>query len=705
MNGAIVFEPFLSTPLLIVAIGLAALATTVYALRSPSAAPLRLLGLAGLIALLANPQIRIAERTPLDDIAILIVDESASNRIDARGDITDATAEAIAARLSGEDGLELRQYRFGDAGASDAFNALQSAVGETAEARLAGVFIVTDGQASDAPALPLGDEGEDDTAPPAPSFVTGAAPVHVLMTGRADEIDRKLTLVNAPRYGIVNDDVEISFRVDDLGPDGTLAPRGGDPVVTLRVDDEEILRQPVPVGATASFNAPLPRPGQTVIELSVDAREGELTLANNVAILPIAAIRDRLRVLLISGEPHAGERAWRNLLKSDPAIDLVHFTILKPMDKARNDVATDRELALIPFPQDELFIEKLTEFDLIIFDRYTYRNVLNPYHFDNIARYVEAGGAVLVSSGPEFFGYLSLAARRNFSFILPALPQDEAVEAAFRPRVSDVGARHPVTADLPEADIWGRWLRIMPATKRSGLTLMEDAAERPLLILDRVGEGRVGMLQSDHVWLWARGFDGGGPHAELLRRIAHWLMKEPELEEERLALQDEDGDLRIERRTIGEDAAPVALTGPDGDTDEIELERDAPGVFTARIADAAPGVYRARSGELFAVGAVGRDPGREMSDVVSDRTRLAPLAAASQGGVFDVRRASAAAAPSIRRVNARGPAAGDAWAGLRRRNASRTDAVRDAPLAPPFAWLALTAFAIVGAWWFEGRRR
>ena len=186
----------------------------------------------------------------------------------------------------------------------------------------------------------------------------------------------------------------------------------------------------------------------------VEAAAGpqEITLANNRAAFTLAGVRDRLRVLLVSGEPHPGERAWRNLLKSDPAIDLVHFTILRPIEKAQNDNALESELALIEFPQDELFIEKLTEFDLVIFDRFTDRGVLNPFHFDNLARYVEGGGAVLVASGPEFAGPYSIAGQRNFSFVLPAAPQGDAIEAPFRPRISETGERHPVTAQLPERD-------------------------------------------------------------------------------------------------------------------------------------------------------------------------------------------------------------------------------------------------------------
>lgn len=666
-----------------------ALAAAVAIWRRPASGALRALAIAALLALIANPQIREAERTALDDIAVVLKDVSGSQSLDGRAEVAAGAAAALESRLAGLGGVEVVRIETGGEEETRLGEALSRAVSDNPRARLAGVFVITDGQSTD---------------PPAVDRLKDAAPIHVLLTGRKDETDRKITLVKAPRYGIVREGAEVSFRIDDLGPDGAALPARGEAIIALRVDGEEVLRQPVSVGPEVGFTAPLDRPGQSIIELEVEETPGELTSRNNIAVLPITVIRDRLRVLLISGEPHPGERAWRNLLKSDPAIDLVHFTILRPIEKAQNDNALESELALIEFPQDELFIEKLTEFDLVIFDRFADRGVLNPYHFDNLARYVEGGGAVLVSSGPEFAGPYSIAGQRNFSFVLPAEPQGEAIAAPFRPRVSDTGERHPVTASLPEQDFWGRWLRITPAAVRSGAALMTDEDERPLLILDRVGEGRVGLIQSDHVWLWARGFDGGGPHAELLRRVAHWLMREPDLEEESLSLREEDGALVIERRTIAEEAAPVRLSAPDGVESDVTLAEGAPGLFAARIPDAPRGLYRARGDDLFAIGSVGLAAPPEFENVVSDRRPLKPAADASGGGVFDLRRDGAVSIPEIRRVRPGAAAAsGPGWAGLASRRAFETTAISERPAAPPFVWLAAIAALLLGAWLVEGR--
>jgi len=685
----IVFDPFLPLWAFWIVAFLAGAFAALSLARNWKSGVFRLIAVAALLALLANPLMREAEKTPLDDIALILVDDSASQTLDGRNDIAADASEKLQATLNAMEGVETRVVRFEGEEDTRAVEALETALADTPRTRLGGVFIITDGQAADA---------EDAAAVPELN-----APVHILLTGRESERDRKITLTNAPRYGIVGQPVRVSFRIDDLGPDGEMQNAGGSARVTLRIDGEAVLSQPVPVGDEVGFNAPLDRPGGKIVELEVEALDGELTTRNNIAVLPITAIRDRLRVLLISGEPHPGERVWRNLLKSDPAVDLVHFTILRPIEKS--DGAPVSELALIPFPQDELFVDKLSEFDLLIFDRYTYRAVLNAYHFDNIAQYVKSGGAVLIAAGPEYYGARSLAAQRNLSFILPASPAGPAIEGAFRPAITDLGRRHPVTGDLPEEGFWGRWLRIMPVTQLSGRTLMDGPGAAPLLILDRVGEGRVGVILSDHVWLWARGFDGGGPHAELLRRIAHWLMKEPELDEESLSLAGGADTLTIKRRSMEDAPPPVAITGPDGETTDYALTEVKPGLFEAKIENAPRGLYRARSGELFAIGAVGVAAVAEFEDVVMNSLKLAPLPEKTDGGFFRIRSGARASLPTIRRIRANAAQrSGEAWAGVLERRAARIESVKDKPLAPPAAWLLLIAAALLVGWLIEGGR-
>ena len=239
-------------------------------------------------------------------------------------------------------------------------------------------------------------------------------------------------------------------------------------------------------------------------------------------------MRDKLRVLLVSGEPHAGERTWRNLLKSDASVDLVHFTILRPPEK--QDGTPINELSLIAFPTRELFQQKINEFQLIIFDRYARQGVLPIIYFDNIARYVREGGAVLVAAGPDYASQTSIW-RTPLDAILPAEPSGRTTEQPFRAQLTDrrqapSGDARPrrLQTDPPH---WSRWFRLVDTRAANGTAVMEGPDKKPLLVLSREGEGRVALLLSDHIWLWARGYEGGGPHLDLLRRLSHWLMKQP----------------------------------------------------------------------------------------------------------------------------------------------------------------------------------
>ncbi len=309
--------------------------------------------------------------------------------------------------------------------------------------------------------------------------------------------------------------------------------------------------------ADAARNSPSRTPAATSSSCRSTPADGEITDTNNRAIAILDGIRENLRVLLVSGEPHAGERTWRNLLKSDASVDLVHFTILRPPEK--QDGTPINELSLIAFPTRELFVEKIDDFDLIIFDRYQHRDVLPILYYDYIAEYVEKGGALLIAAGPEYAGEQSIA-RTPLMSALPAMPSGQVIDQPFYPRLTDLGQRHPVTRGLEgsasEPPHWSRWFRLVGIERPEGEVVMKGPDDRPLLLLDRKGEGRVGMLLSDQGWLWARGFEGGGPHVALYRRIAHWLMKEPELEEERLVADGRGMTLDVIRQTMQRRSRP-----------------------------------------------------------------------------------------------------------------------------------------------------
>jgi len=473
--------------------------------------------------------------------------------------------------------------------------------------------------------------------------------------------------------------------------------------VTVRLDGGEPVFHRVPIGEATQLPVKLDHGGLTIIEIEVDAANEELTLQNNRAAVSVSGVRDRLRVLLVSGQPHAGERIWRNLLKADPSVDLVHFTILRPPEK--QDGTSVRELSLIAFPTRELFEVKLDEFDLIIFDRYRRRGVLLPTYVENIAEYVRNGGALLEAAGPAFATPLSLF-RTPLGRVLPAEPTNRVYEQGFQPRLTDLGRRHPVTADLrgagaPDGDPeWGRWFRMVESSQTRGVSLMSGPNEHPLLVVDRVGEGRIAQLLSDHAWLWARGYEGGGPQAELLRRLAHWLMKEPDLEEEELRAVANGNGIQIERRSLSTDGGPVRVTGPSGETQEIELQESAGGRFTARFTASETGLYHFADDSHTTVAAVGAINPREFADVRGTADLLQPIVDESGGRVTWL---ADDGTPDIRRVRGGSNAGGRDWIGLFRNDSYFVTGVRQVSLLPAIAVLILLIGGLVFSWYREGR--
>jgi hypothetical protein len=688
MTGSVIFDPLLPWPL-VAAAGALALAMVALALwRGLSGWWLRALAAGALIAALANPAYQEEERAPLSDIVLVVVDDSASQGVSDRPAQAAEAAASLTAALSAMPDTEVREVRVGD-GEGDAgtllATALAEALAEEPIGRVAGAVLVTDGQLHDVERLP---------AMP--------APLHVLLTGRERDWDRRLIVKNAPAFAILGEEVRLTLRIEDQG--AVPASAGTEVELSISIDGGEPLRFTVPVGQDLELPVTLPHGGMNVLQFEVPEAEGELTARNNAAAVQMNGVRDRLRVLLVSGEPHAGERTWRNLLKSDSSVDLVHFTILRPPEK--QDGVPVNELSLIAFPTRELFVDKIEEFDLIIFDRYRRRGILPNAYIENIRSYIENGGAVLVASGPDYASADSLY-RSPLGDVLPAAPTSRVIDAPYRPEISEIGSRHPVTEGLPGASdgedgapTWGRWFRLVDLAVVSGETLMEGPEGRPLLVLDRVGEGRVALLASDHAWLWSRGYEGGGPQLELLRRLAHWLMKEPELEEEALTAVAAGQTVTVTRRTLGEGPREVEVTAPDGTVTVRPLEETDPGRFTGSFDGGEMGLYRLKQGELSAVVALGPAAPREFEETIASGDKLAPAVAETRGGVLRIEDG----VPGIRRVAEGRNAAGRGWIGITPRQAYLTADVRVSPLLPAWLFLLLAALLTVGAWLREGRR-
>jgi hypothetical protein len=647
-----------------------------------------MLGL-GLLALL-NPVVVREERDPLDDIAVVVADRSPSQAIGERSEQLDRALEEVRTRLGRTENLEVVETAVaGDGkGGTRLFRELGTTLAEIDRSRLGGVVILSDGQVHDVPEN-LEDLGVD-------------APVHALLTGRWDEQDLRLLVEEVPSYAMVGDPQEITLRVDWL-PDGERS----EPVsVTLRQDGEVRQRLSVRPGAIQTVPFELTRAGQSVLELEAETVPGEVTAQNNRQVFFVNGVRDRLRVLLVSGQPYPGLRVWRNLLKADPAVDLVHFTILRPPEK--QDGTPIRELALIAFPSRELFEVKLNEFDLVIFDRYSRRGLLPLAYLDNVARYVEEGGALLEVAGPEFAHPLSLY-RTPLSRVLPARPSGVIYERGFLPTMTELGERHPVTADLSadngaedgaEAS-WGRWFRQVDVEVSGSQVLMSGASERPLLVLDRIGEGRVAQLLSDHAWLWARGFEDGGPQGLLLRRLVHWLMKEPELEEEALRAEAEGGErIAIERRSLEAMPAEATVTAPSGESRQVALEPAGEGVAEATADAAEPGLYRITDGTLTTYVAVRPIGAEELADMRATPELLAPLVEESGGAV---RWLADAGVPDVRKVSRGRTLSGRDWIGIHRNERYLVTGVTQLSLLPAVLALLLLLGTLGAAWFREGR--
>jgi len=687
MTGGIAWAPLLPWPLIAALGAVGAVLLAVGALRRGRGLAWRLAALAVLVLALFNPRWVHQRTEPQKDVAVILADASPSQGIGERRAHTEAAVDSLTAALAEIDDIEVRVVRHGgDGDGTRLFEALEGAVADIPAGRFAGALLITDGQVHDAP-------GER-----ASPF--GPAPVHVLLTGRPGERDRRIVIDQVPGYGLVGREVTLTYRVEDHEAAGERPTAAGTAPVTVRVDGRVVARQTVPVGTRQPLTLTLEHAGPTIVELEAGPLADELSTLNNRAAVAVNGVRDRLRVLLVSGQPHPGERTWRNLLKSDPAVDLVHFTILRPPEK--DDFTPLRELALIAFPVQELFEVRLREFDLIVFDRYLVRHILPPAYYHNIVEYVRNGGALLVASGPEFAGPQSLG-QTALADILPARASGQVRAAPYRPEVTETGRRHPVTSAIePAAGArpWGRWFRQIEGVQDSGAPLLAGPDGVPLLVLDHVGEGRVAQFMTDHIWLWGRGYDGGGPHAELLRRLAHWLMKEPELEEEALIAEARSGTLTVERRSLDPAPATVTVTAPSGAVHTLTLTPQGDGRAVATLPADEPGLYRAEDGGRTAFAAVGALNAPELADLRATPEPLRPLVEASGGAI---RWLADDGVPAIRRTQPERAAAGRGWIGLTRNGAEVVTGINQVALLPWWLTLALALGALSAAWWREGR--
>ncbi len=688
MNFGIAFAPLVPAYVLWAAAIVAVIISAMLLMIRSRGALMRAAAFALLILALANPSFTREDRDPIPSVVAVVIDKSPSQTFGDRAKQTEEARAALNERLARIPNLDVRVVEAGVAdGETDGtrlFNALGAALADVPPDRIAGAFMITDGRVHDVP-----------TDASALGF---NAPLHALITGVANERDRRVVLTTAPRFGIVGQSQTIAFRVEDQGVGPSTAR------ITIRRDGEQIETRNVNTNAPVRVQIPIPHAGPNIVEIEASPLENELTPVNNRAVVSIDGVRDKLRVLLVSGEPHAGERTWRNLLKSDASVDLVHFTILRPPEK--QDGTPINELSLIAFPTRELFQQKIGEFNLIIFDRYARQGVLPIVYFDNIARYVRDGGAVLIAAGPDYANQTSLW-RTPLDAVLPAEPSGTMIEQPFHARLSEIGKRHPVTRALEgagqEPPHWSRWFRLVDTRNSQGNAVMEGPDGKPLLVLSREGEGRVALLLSDHIWLWARGFEGGGPHLDLLRRLSHWLMKQPDLEEEALRVVARGRDLTIERQTMAETVEPVTVTTPSGETRTVTLQQAEPGLWRGATPANELGLWRATDGKLTTLVNVGPVNPREFAEVTSTTQPLRPLSHATGGDARRLDDNGAINMPRIVGVRSSETFRGEDWLGLRLRDASVLRGIGVLPIFAGILGLLLLIGSLAATWAREGR--
>lgn len=670
------FDPLIGWPWLGALAGLLLITLLVYLVRGGRAWLSRLAGLTILIAAIANPSIVNEERDPLPSVAALVLDRSDSMAFGDRAEIAEAVFDKMRAELEAEPGIDLRivETESGENG-TRLVEAVEGLMADVPRDRIAGAIFITDGQVHDIP--------ED------LSRLTELGPIHGLITGDPEAGDRRITLVEAPNFDIVGEEAEFTIRVDD--------PEGGRIAVTVSVNGSREQNVFVEAGQDTPVSIEVARRGDNIVVFETPAGRRELTLANNRTAATFSGVRDGLRVLLVTGRPNSAGRVWRDLLKSDPSVDLVHFTILRPPYK--QDITPLEEMALIAFPTEELFEEKLTSFDLVIFDQYERRGVITMSYLADVARYVEEGGALMIVAGEDFAGPASLA-RTPLAGVLPALPTGDLEIGAFVPQLSSEGQRHTITEDLDDSE-WGAWLRYVQTRAETGDVLMQTPDGAPLLAVDRVGDGRVAQLMSDHIWLWARGHDGGGPFADLIRRMVHWLMKEPELDERQLQLLTQGDTLRANLRTLADRPAPLVLETPEGAFLEPDWRQEGPGSYSAEVPVDQLGLYRALAGGLEAVALNGPANPREFAALEATADILLSLATTTEGGTYMIE--GAEETPALRMVGKRANAAGSNWLGLRERGAYTVRNSESLPLMPGFIAVFLLIALMLWAWHREGR--
>ncbi|QNT77289.1 VWA domain-containing protein [Entomobacter blattae] len=705
LHGSLMVAPL--TPLWsIIALALCILLLTLWGVLTKKRGTfLRFVGMAIILLWLLNPQKLQETWHSLPETVLVVRDHSSSMTLDQRSTAAQTLSETIKPEQSS---LLIRHLDVSSntAAGTHIFEQIEKAFTSIPPAQRAGVVLLTDGQVHDVPSTLPSWLQQPNTSRGIGS-PTHPLPFHVILTGKPGQIDRRIKILQAPPFVLTGQTAHIRLEVDDLGTQEATQTE-----ITTQPTNGTAFSRLIRTGEPFDIDIPITQPGPLLISFSTPPLPGEIATSNNQAVVNITAIRDRLRVLLVSGTPNQGERVWRWLLKADPSVELIHFTILRPPEKDDDTPLSD--LALIAFPVHELFQQKINSFDLIILDGFENRSILPAQYLENITRYVKQGGGLFLTAGPEFVTEWSLQ-DTSLSEIMPAhVPmQGSVLVRAFQPQLTPTGLLHPVTKDLPGANTlttnkpqWGPWYRIL-AGNAQGEVLMEDADKHPLLVLNRVEKGRIAMLLSDQSWLWSRGEKGGGPQAELLKRISHWLMKEPELEEERLTATLADNTLTLHYSTLSSEKTLEAhVLSPNGKTFAVPLIRNNHHVLSGTLPAPTPGVWKATYEKHTAFAAHTEKDTEETQDFRATDKKLKPLVEKTNGQTLWVAPSEALKTPI--RLALQGESLNQPKEGLNERtvffparNPHVVTARQTQPILSAWAMMPIILFLFLLAWYQE----
>lgn len=649
----------------------------------------RVIALTALILTLLSTSILSTTTHKKDGIVLVVADQSYSNTIDGRTAQTQNALAQITQKLDKQSGIDYKVINAPDAqdkfSETNLFKAIDKELSNIPPKQRSGVVIISDGNIHDIPDLSTAQLREK------------YGPIHHIITGKANEKDRRLEIKKSPLYGLKGSEAQIDFVVYD-----TVTPSNTPVQVTITTPNGEKEQISARIGKKESVYIPIEHAGVNPVEIYVEPLKDEISLANNRRAVLIQGVRDKLNVLLVSGAPHEGGRYWRSLLTSDAAIELIHFTILRDIDSRDN--TPRNEMALIPFPHQQLFHKQLDNFDLIIFDRYRNQGILQDKTYKNIAEYVRGGGALLVASGPEYLSDKSVY-RTPLKDILLASPDNDLYETAFKPQRTPRGKTHPITRAIADGQFdgenWANWLRQIKVNPGNEKILLSGHNEQPLLLIGEKDDGRVIQLTSDQIWLWAREYKQGGPYIDLMRKMIHWLLKEPSLEEGQIELSIQGETIRVKRYTAPENET-ITYTAPSGEMKPLSLQKSPDGLYRGSIVADEQGLYSVQAGDNSAYIIYGAYDTIEQTKLIRAKDTTQNITRNTGGTYFEVDKSEGISTkmlpPSFNKKYY-----GLNTIGFRESQYAETLKVNFAPLLPNWVYFLLCGLFILYAWHRESK--